>query len=825
MIANATKPLKNHYPNSIGPRRRFALLLLVLLISILLIFVGDLWFTTLKEDSVRIATTTTSVKEKKKTTTDPNVQEDEKKIFFSGREKDTRPCMSNHNSRNDTTLLMTLLLDPSQQQQQHPATSSTHNTNNWTETFVQLQQQEEDSSSIFATCPTTCAVQLIVRNVTTTSTTTISCEDYTTSWELQSLDCQGNPKTMGGDEYYVTFTDASLAATNAHSKDEDVWTQPVSAVAWIQDQSNGRYTLDFQASPMSPSSLPPHRNKGGGIVTVYFQYTCGIGRMAFPLKKNWTNGGQSVTWARTESLSLLPPLRPFEIPEHRPNIWNFTNIIPIGDSLLQHFMEVLGMKFTNMNQALNSTTLYKWKSTLRSQMNFKDQSACAIIAGSCAWDIFELQKVRTTTPMELGSSNNHTEPPQWMDHQLALSRWLSFVHQTYPNVTIFWKSCAGFHIHVPYLHQGHTPGQRRTMDQRLKYMSTSRATSIHQVQMQVVQQAQLLRPGKVHFLNVYPAMYLSADYTRPGDGRHYQYNINSRIANWFLNESITERSWRQRKPKLKMTQTIIVKVPTNAARRSTGWVDWVNAAVIAKAGQHKIVWRRGDEDDGHPSPSGFTTIFEGGTDNVWSSFRVLKHPLVKPASQHTREFVNAILPSESRQSRVHGMILKHILTELAGKEDAIKRNVLLSSLEEGSKILAVAPFSDISLEDRSWKTCLDKIFPSPTSDNVTGTQAEGCSILAPSMQTSRIITDYMASKHINCNVHVHDAYDDPWHAEETLAIAQQLVKFHEQSSVLLSCSKPSSNLFLRLLNHLLEEKVRQKGELPLEEYINHCCLN
>jgi hypothetical protein len=62
-------------------------------------------------------------------------------------------------------------------------------------------------------------------------------------WILQSIDDNGNDKTVGGDEFYVTYADNNPPRKGEHS-----------AAALIKDLEDGSYELDFVKTPMAPIS-------------------------------------------------------------------------------------------------------------------------------------------------------------------------------------------------------------------------------------------------------------------------------------------------------------------------------------------------------------------------------------------------------------------------------------------------------------------------------------------------------------------------------------------------------------------------------------------
>jgi hypothetical protein len=98
--------------------------------------------------------------------------------------------------------------------------------------------------------------------------------------KLVSLDASGNNKNIGGDEYYVTYTDVSSSSTTL--------------VAFVHDNGEGTYSLDFSTTPMNPVNI-----SGYGNLAVHLEYTCGIGAMGQPLKDKWVSGRFcSTSWSR-----------------------------------------------------------------------------------------------------------------------------------------------------------------------------------------------------------------------------------------------------------------------------------------------------------------------------------------------------------------------------------------------------------------------------------------------------------------------------------------------------------------------------------------------
>lgn len=604
-------------------------------------------------------------------------------------------------------------------------------------------------------------------------------------WELETLDCRKKSKTVGGDEFYLTYSDRDLAVAARQSK-EPFWMRPASAVAWLVDQNNGRYRIDFQASPLSPQIY-----SGTGVFSVYFQYTCGIGRMAYPLKETWPHGGQTIAWARSEELPLVPPIRPFELPSERPILFNFSTIVPVGDSLLQQFLAPYGISFDNINMALNSTTLPLWKQQIHNKLvNIRHPfKKAAVIAGSCAWDIFENQNVSTTA-----IDGSH----EWHDHRKALADLFAYVHEDYPETTMFWKSCAGFHIHIPYLFKNHEPAQRMFMQSRLKHMSTSRALSMHQVQKEVIEQAMKNNPGKLHFLDIYPAYYLSADRTRAGDGRHYVHRLNDLASGWFANESRVETLWRERQPNSNALPLIV--------EYKKGWLEWVNAALFAKVTGRRLQWDR-EHQLGFNASKG--VLFEGNSTHFLGRGYLSKFDRTSISGP---VFVSSLYDdTASGSEHLYGMILFRCLQDLSdGEQSGLP-------LPLNRPTIAIAPFADLRDVEKVDR-CLDAELSRILRVSNTETEPGGCEIVFPSLQWAAAMQATVVLR--NCTVRV-ESIDQPHGA---LRMAAQLVESSDLSSLILSCSASSSNLFLQLLNYMLQNRARQRGLLPVHGGFPYCCL-
>ena len=140
----------------------------------------------------------------------------------------------------------------------------------------------------------------------------------------------------------------------------------------------------------------------------------------------------------------------------------------------------------------------------------------ALILGSAVWDILE------------PTNNNETQNDKdFADHLQACRQLIVRDRSQYPNngVSLFWKSLTAFHVH---LLPERCYENQKCID-RTRYMSTTLIKDLH------VRQKQLMEEELgVPFLDLFEATYLSASWSMPGDGRHYQYRLNQRLNNYYF---------------------------------------------------------------------------------------------------------------------------------------------------------------------------------------------------------------------------------------------------------------------------------------------------
>ena len=480
----------------------------------------------------------------------------------------------------EKAILVPRVPDAEAQERVHAAISGSA-ANNGDTTNVENSNAQED---LCARWPICCQVKIDA----------MKTEDGSSgSWLLTSLDSKGNVKTTGGDEFYIAYKSNLNKMEDGRTSSNDAQRkQPYSAVALIEDRQDGTYRLDFCATPTSPeyplainiydlahtdNAESTKNNDCGGILTVFFQYSCGIGRMPSPTKQAWTNGGY--THRRYDvHLSKGPQIQPFITPNKSTNnndnnnntksqkmvdFNNYDLIVAFGDSTMEQFVRQRPNKKgkyyfqpnisfgTKVTFGLNTKSVSQFiellkegnRSQLRSPEDDNNNGTAvttttiakkylrrAVMVGSGLWDILD------SNDSVQGSTN-----PDYADHRQACRDYLRRLRQEYPDVTILWKSPTAVHIHVVNLERlvVSEMGEAALFGiERLRYMSASRSKRVYEIQKQVVLEEQQ-HDNNLVFLDLYEATYLSADWLFPSDGRHYRPDLNRYMLQWFYPSSPT----------------------------------------------------------------------------------------------------------------------------------------------------------------------------------------------------------------------------------------------------------------------------------------------
>jgi hypothetical protein len=268
----------------------------------------------------------------------------------------------------------------------------------------------------------------------------ITLDDSKKGWLLTSLDSRGVPKTSGGDEFYIRYTEEH------QNKDDDETSPAVLAVAVMEDLDNGTYLLDFCTSPTHPElpSPPTSEANQGALITIYMEYSNGMGQMPPPSKNTWENGGYTHTrYISCQQVSQRPPIRRFTPPTQGIDLSIYKLVVCFGDSTMDQFVRqrpnTKGKYYFQPNLlvgekvriGLNSTTVQELLRLLEQdhgetlRTTSSGENTTALLVGSCLWDILD--------------SQDTLQGKEYYDHAQACREYIHQIRATYPGVVLLWK--------------------------------------------------------------------------------------------------------------------------------------------------------------------------------------------------------------------------------------------------------------------------------------------------------------------------------------------------------------------------------------------------
>ena len=383
-------------------------------------------------------------------------------------------------------------------------------------------------------------------------------ESSPSTWSMISYDSTGQRKIKGGDEFYIRyeeFVDIGRNDNNCPEAVEDCKEKGVNqtlilqAVAVITDNNDGSYSLDFIQTPISHANgtvslgeateIISSSTAASSALTVYFEYSNGIGFMPPPTKNDWKNGGYTHKCYTVSPCPYRPVIRPFCPPSLSSlsngdvNLKMFHKIFFFGDSTMDQFVRQRPNKKgkyyfqpnikvgKKVRLGLNSETIDTLLDQLHNELGEEIVEAsrqtqeeddddnegrnAALVVGSCLWDILDPECT--------------IQGKEYYDHLDACRLYVEGIQQRYPGVQVIWKLPYAVHIHVIDLQRliDHDASTATLFGiNRIRYMSASRSRFLYHRQKEVMEQL------GVPMLDLFETTYLSADKLYPSDGRHYR---------------------------------------------------------------------------------------------------------------------------------------------------------------------------------------------------------------------------------------------------------------------------------------------------------------
>ncbi len=418
-------------------------------------------------------------------------------------------------------------------------------TSNMTESESEaVMDGDSDSSSPLSKCSPTSQMQIYTQGYpeahTESESMSVSQQDgiihmnYTNSnftWILKTLDEEGNEKSIGGDEFFISYRDQIAVGMSD------------TAVAMITDNLDGTYKLDFVGPPYG--AKPPISNiTGVGTLKISLLFTCGIGRMTRPTKDDWKTGGHLYhdRYTYTISNASAPYIRHLRHPNISPvdgtKIIDFSKhhkVFCFGDSLMQNFCGKFYSSYRfrqdnlfaspNVGSKVRRDTLdialdtldELWGTELNSNHNHtmnvsilgedldsesSDHStanATALILDSAAW--------------ELGSNLGPIEDHYFNDTIQMYYDYVKAIRARYPHVKLYWKSPQA--VHPTMLKDGCYRSKR--CFGRVRYVSLASMEYLY------VQQKRIMKELGVTFLDIWEASYVAHAWHMDGDAFHYRH--------------------------------------------------------------------------------------------------------------------------------------------------------------------------------------------------------------------------------------------------------------------------------------------------------------
>lgn len=340
------------------------------------------------------------------------------------------------------------------------------------------------------------------------------------AWIVEALDEDGNRKTVGGDEFYITFLHSNAPLPPSGP----------TAIAIPIDYGDGTYLLDFvEPSLGGGAKFPIHDMSNNGTLRVDFVYTCSIGRMTRPSKDKWAEGGYLRQKSYTVENMTAPHVRAFPEPESGVDLSKFEKVICFGDSMIGNMCGKFGDNWifrqkkveniANAGSRVRGDLLYNETFPLLEEWHGKDlrknDTSVALLIGSAAWEL---------------SSNEGPFPGHYFNSSVQMYHDLIIgIRERYPNVTIFWKSPSAVHM---------TEVIERCYEvnslclERVRYISNGIAKYLYDEQKRIMEEL------NVPFLDVWNATYVAGYWHMNNDVLHYRKWLNMRLLDYFYPESM-----------------------------------------------------------------------------------------------------------------------------------------------------------------------------------------------------------------------------------------------------------------------------------------------
>ena len=396
------------------------------------------------------------------------------------------------------------------------------------------------------------------------ATSAIRIDTSSNPWILTSLNTEGQIKTYGGDEFYITYSIDGLAPSP-------------DAVARIVDRNDGTYSLYFLESR---SPLRKHGKHGAsapfpdsigttnefGVLSVNLISTCATSFLHPPGKAGWAaDGSINVMWKKG---GVMPPLYGYfnELPRQFPEIISkYDFVYAVGNSLMKNFAwrcYVLAkscdhiahedlfrlegragwrhnIAYSNgIGAPLNTRTVethflptivkgveMQKKGEAKNHFAPIPEDRAAFILGSCVWDVASHHDMKTFNNTGTSSSRRFGFF-ELDDHLTAIRFYINEVRRLYPKRDIFWKGCTALHRHILSREWQSKIPQKGL--ESVFYTSTIRSRHLDAAQKQLMAELQ------IPVIDMFEISYEMAELHQPGDVMHYNVDMAQYWIDYFV---------------------------------------------------------------------------------------------------------------------------------------------------------------------------------------------------------------------------------------------------------------------------------------------------
>ena len=394
-------------------------------------------------------------------------------------------------------------------------------------------------------CSATSRIQLEIHN-----------DHFWEGWKIQTMDADGAAKTIGGDNFYIVYSEDSEYGPHF----------PV-AVAIPIDHHNGTYGLEFVSIPfIDHNSTKTSFDRGGqrkkGRLTIHALSTCFIGELYPPLKDGWKTGGQSNVIWMIDDITRPYGIQDWYTDRYHDRMYqeevdpkkkvhnslsDFDRVVFAGDSILtqmtwdtrkRNYHSIVSEKIQSgkvwlppidesgrpltLHIPLSQTTLRLYLESLdpwlRGGLNDDSIKKKALVLGSAALDIIG--------PAEW-------QGPYFENHLSAVEALLKHLRFTYPETTLVWKLPYAHHMHqANHKHCFATPETNpagNSCINSLRYATKDRFEKLYHAQKTFLE-VKFGEDDMVQLLDLYEISYLAGSYFMvPGDSIHYSPKFNAAV--------------------------------------------------------------------------------------------------------------------------------------------------------------------------------------------------------------------------------------------------------------------------------------------------------